>query len=193
MTTFYICRHGETENNKKVRLSGWVDTPLTDEGVRNVQCTIAKLQGIQFDSVHSSDLGRAFITAYLITRSVGYTAEIHRQKRLREVNYGDYANMRWTDVDPHNLNFLNDTNFVSLGGESLAQMQQRIVACLSDLSQEYPDQTILLTSHDGPINAIQAYFANTDLGMLMKTQVNPHDFVAKFTMTEGEIKSFIEV
>ncbi len=35
MTMFYICRHGETENNKNRLLSGWIDTPLTEEGVQN--------------------------------------------------------------------------------------------------------------------------------------------------------------
>jgi probable phosphoglycerate mutase len=193
MTTFYICRHGETENNKKLRLSGWVDTPLTEAGLQDIQSAITKLHGIQFDSVYSSDLGRAFITAYIITRGIGYTDEVYRYKGLREVNYGDFANLRWADVDPQGLNFLNDTDFVSPNGESLAQMQQRVIACLGSISKEHPEQTILLVSHDGPMNAIYTSFANIDLGDRMKTNVYPHDFVAKFSVSNGKVLSFNEV
>jgi len=193
MTTFYICRHGETENNKKFRLSGWVDTPLTEASLKDIQSIITKLRGVQFDSVHSSDLGRAFITAYLITRGIGYTDEIHRHKGLREVNYGDLANRLWAEVDPKGLNFLNDTDFVSPNGESLAQMQQRVIACLVALDKDSTGQTILLVSHDGPMNAIYTSFAKLDLGDRMKINVYPHDFVAKFTVSDGKVLSFQEV
>jgi broad specificity phosphatase PhoE len=193
MTTIYICRHGQTENNKKGRLSGWIDTPLTQEGLHDVQLTAVKLKGIHFDSIHSSDLGRAFLTAYLIARSVDYKSEIQLQKDLREVNYGDFANKRWTDLSSTNTDLLNDTNFTPPNGETLAQMQQRVLACLDNISKDYSEKIVLLSSHDGPINAIIADFNHIDLGELMKTRTNPHDFVAKILLSNGTIKSFIEM
>lgn len=33
MTHFYIIRHGETVFNRKGRIQGWCDSPLTDLGV----------------------------------------------------------------------------------------------------------------------------------------------------------------
>jgi|GEM_PF-2704713 len=38
-------------------------------------------------------MGRAFITAYTVTRGLDFTKEIKRLPGLREVNYGDAANM----------------------------------------------------------------------------------------------------
>jgi broad specificity phosphatase PhoE len=38
-------------------------------------------------------MGRAFITAYIIARGLNFTDEIIRKPGLREVNYGDAANM----------------------------------------------------------------------------------------------------
>src|SRR6266545_7227401 len=99
MTTFYICRHGETENNKKKRLSGWIDTPLTEEGIKNASSSADKLRSIAFDKIISSDLGRAFVTAYLISRSLGYTSAIELHKDLREVNYGELANKFYSGPD----------------------------------------------------------------------------------------------
>ena len=98
MTTFYICRHGQTENNKNKRLSGWIDTPLTADGIKNAATSAEKLRSIKFDKIISSDLGRAFITAYLISRKLGYTSTIELSKELREVNYGDLANLPYSEA-----------------------------------------------------------------------------------------------
>lgn len=68
MNTFYIARHGETENNRARRLSGWIDTPLTDTGLEPTKKVIDKLANLQIDEIYSSDVGRAFITAYAIAR-----------------------------------------------------------------------------------------------------------------------------
>jgi broad specificity phosphatase PhoE len=191
MTTFFICRHGQTENNKNQRLSGWIDTPLTDTGILNSNASAAKLAGAHFDAVIASDLGRAFITAYLITRKIGYSADILPNKGLREVNYGDLGNM---PLDAHpKLSPLQNADFVHPNGESLAQMQQRVLACLDAISRQNPDKTVLLVAHDGTINAINANFSQRNIGLVDAESANGHDFVAKFTYDTGRISSFTEV
>ncbi len=189
MTTIYICRHGETENNTNNRLSGWIDTPLTDEGVRNAAASAAKLDGVIFDRIISSDLGRAFVTAYIISRKLGYTAEIERLAGLREADYGSLTNMfvpdviaTYPDLDTHNP-----------GGETLAEMQQRVMACLSEIGINYQDKTILLVCHDGPLNAMYASFIDSDIVTTAAGRLNAHDFVAKLSYTDGRITSFEEV
>lgn len=75
MNTFYIVRHGETENNRAKRLSGWIDTPLTDTGLEPTKTVIEKLQGVHIDEMYASDLGRAFTTAYVLARGLGFNKE----------------------------------------------------------------------------------------------------------------------
>jgi len=193
MTTFYICRHGQTEYNQQERLQGWIDTPLTEQGLRNVQSAVGKLQGIHFDGVYSSDLGRAFVTSYIIVRRLGYDAEIQPTKGLRESNYGDLAGMLGRDAGARYPGLNTEADFIPPNGESLAHMQARVLACLQEISSEHPTETILLVSHDGPINAIYAEFAKTDLGRLSVDTVNPNDFVAKFTFEGGNITTYQEV
>ncbi len=93
MNTFYICRHGQTENNLADRLSGWLDTPLTAQGLENAKTAGSKLKDTDFDLVYSSDLGRAFITAFDIAKTLQYDGKIHRAFDLRENDYGTIANM----------------------------------------------------------------------------------------------------
>lgn len=193
MTTFYICRHGETENNKNQILSGWIDSPLTGKGLENVQATILKLKGTQFDSIQSSDLGRAATTADLIARGLGYEKEIVLSKALREVNYGDLAGMPIREAVKRFPQVDKITDFTPPNGESLRHMQKRITEFLNNLSKSSPQQTILLTAHDGTMKAIYANFAGIDLGQHDANHEYPHDFVAKFTIENGRTTSFSEV
>src|SRR4051812_40424848 len=93
MNTFYIARHGETDNNRAKRLSGWIDTPLIDTGLEPTKKVISRLSNVHIDEMYSSDVGRAFITAYVVARGLDFTKEIKRLAGLREVSYGDAANM----------------------------------------------------------------------------------------------------
>ncbi|HUD81522.1 MAG TPA: histidine phosphatase family protein [Patescibacteria group bacterium] len=195
MTTFYICRHGQTENNKNKRLSGWIDTPLTADGIKNAATSAEKLRSIKFDKIISSDLGRAFITAYLISRKLGYTSTIELSKELREVNYGDLANLPYSGAESvyPELSATENTNYIPPQGESLAQMQQRVMACIKVISQANPDKTILLSCHDGTINAVFASFTGRDIGTVDADSANHHDFVAKFVYDNGKVISFESV
>lgn len=190
MTTFYICRHGETENNKHGRLSGWIDTPLTEEGNANALATATKLSEISIDKVISSDLGRAFVTAYVISTKLGISSEIERKKGLREVSYGDLANILIVDAMTTYASEFHSSDSVAPGGESLVQMQQRVLACIDDITHVYPNKTILLVTHDGTIKAVYASFANIDIGKVDKATTYPHDFAAKFVYQNGTIISF---
>jgi alpha-ribazole phosphatase len=192
MTTYYICRHGETENNKEKRLSGWIDTPLTEAGVKNAINVAAKLKNITIDKIISSDLGRTFVTAYIISRQIGYESSIDRYKELREVNYGDLANLPINDAIAAYPAGLNISTNVAPNGESLAQMQQRVVNFIEVLSIANSGKTILIVGHDGTINAVYANYTNQDIGEVDSSRSNNHDLVAKFTVANNKVESFAE-
>lgn len=191
MTIFYIARHGQTENNKKRRFSGWIDTPLTEEGIKDARSSAAKFKDIKFDKIISSDMGRAFVTAYIISRMINYKGEIELNGGLREVNYGDLANKPYS-VYPK-LSSLKSADFVSPNGESLAQTQQRIIGCIKTIGLKNPGKTVLLVAHDGTINAIRAEFAGKNIGLVDAERLNKHDTVVKFVYDEGKIVSLKEV
>jgi broad specificity phosphatase PhoE len=184
MAIFYICRHGETENNKNHKLSGWIDTPLTDLGQQQALSAARKLKVVHIDKIISSDLGRAFITAYLIAKNIDYKDLIERNNNLREVNYGDLANQPYKNYP--NLTPQENSNFIPNNGESLNQMQQRVLQYLEKLNRQYPDQSILLIAHDGTINAIRANFLGQEMGIADLTH-NAHDFIASFQIENNKI------
>jgi probable phosphoglycerate mutase len=190
MAIFYICRHGESENNKRKRLMGWIDTPLTEEGKQNAKSSAAKLSGIKIDRIISSDLGRAFTTAYLISREIGYNSEIVPDKYLREMNYGELANKPYEEYP--RMSPEENAVFIPPGGESLNGMRSRVINRLVDIASENDDETILIVAHDGTINAVSATYGQNNMGT-EDSRHNPHDYVAKFEIKEGKVISFAEV
>jgi len=193
MNVFYIARHGETENNVAQRLSGWVDTPLTPGGLRATQQAIAKLQGTQLDEIYSSDLGRAFVTAYVIARDFKFNKEIIRLAGLREVSYGDAANMKRAEAYTLYPRIDQDTHYTPPGGESLARMQARIIAAVNKLNDTHSNASILLVAHSGVMAALHSSYLGKDFGQHNISEAYAHDYVARFTVGSGKIASFDEV
>jgi broad specificity phosphatase PhoE len=190
MSTFYICRHGQTEYNAEFKMQGWFDTPLTTKGVENAHRAAGKVKSLGIDIIYSSDLGRAFITAYIISRELNYRNEIIISKDLREVEYGDLSGLPESEVLDiyHHLN--NADTYIPPHGESLEHMQARVLVYINRLSVESPSKVRLLVTHDCVINAIYAAYANLDFGEYNTDHTNPHGFVAKIEVEENKIKSF---
>ena len=66
MTTLYLTRHGETEENAKRILQGLLQTKLTKKGIEQAFMLKEKLKNIHFDAILCSDLIRAIDTATIV-------------------------------------------------------------------------------------------------------------------------------
>jgi probable phosphoglycerate mutase len=192
-TQFYIARHGETENNRAGRLSGWIDTPLTADGLLPTERAVAKLRGISVDVICSSDLGRAFVTAYIVARGLNYPEEIMRLPGLREVNYGAAANMRKTDAYALYPELDRNTHYTPPDGESLDHMQKRVLDTINMLSERFSGKTVLIVAHSGVMAALHASLTGEDFGKHNITDDYAHDFVARFSAQNGRVIVFEEL
>jgi len=192
MNTFYIVRHGETENNRARRLSGWIDTPLTERGLEPTRSVTAKLSDVHIDEMYSSDMGRAFITAYVLARGIGFTKEIQRLPGLREVNYGDAANMPSAKAYELYPKLDRDTHYTPPNGESLDHMQQRVFQTVEELNNQHEDAALALICHSGVMAALRASHIGQDFGEHNISEAYAHDYVGRFTFADGAVTSFEE-
>ena len=88
MTHFYIIRHGETMFNKKGRIQGWCDSPLTDLGVSQAKQLGKEIKNVNFDVCFCSTSERAIDTANYILE--GRNVDIIPTKKLKEQSFGDF-------------------------------------------------------------------------------------------------------
>ncbi len=187
MNHFYLVRHGATLNNLAGRLSGWIDTPLAPDGLEPTKLVAEKLNGINFAAVFSSDLGRAFITAYDLVHALGIQNSIQMTDGLREVNYGLAANMRSYEAYKLYPQLDRDTAYTPPEGESLQHMQQRSIHTIFAINDAYQDANILLVAHSGVMAALHAHFHNIDFGEHNISEAYEHDCVLHFTIENSQI------
>ncbi|KRK98446.1 phosphoglycerate mutase [Secundilactobacillus odoratitofui DSM 19909 = JCM 15043] len=67
--TAYFVRHGQTMLNHYNKVQGWIDSPLTQQGIADAKRAGEQLKAIDFNAAYSSDSGRAIETAANILKA----------------------------------------------------------------------------------------------------------------------------
>ena len=151
MPRLYILRHGQTEFNLQHRVQGHCDSPLTELGVAQAHAAGAWLatQGVRFERIFSSPLGRALATAEVAREELAAAGlpapTVEPVDGLIERSYGPFEGGPAADV-PAELWDPGET-LVPYGGEGSAALRERIVATLTELMVSSRAQTVLAVSH----------------------------------------------
>lgn len=158
MKTLYIVRHGETEWNKIGRYQGITNVPLNENGIAQAKACGNALKDVHFDRILSSDLSRALVTAETIRGN--RQLEIKTDERLREINFGDWEKLLFTEIEERWPGLIDQMyrrpDIVKVpNGESFQEVQNRAWSAVSDfLNENNEDETILITCHGGTIRTI---------------------------------------
>ncbi len=153
-----LLRHGESTANAAGLLLGRTDAPLTAKGERQA-AALAELLGPVARLV-SSPLSRARDTALAL--GLGLPVEI--DDRWIEVDYGEHEGRQLTDV-PADVwtRWRSDPTFRPEGGETLAEVGQRVAAACEELFEtdgagaRDRDAEVVVVSHVSPIKAAVAW------------------------------------
>lgn len=87
----YFARHGKTILNTANRVQGWIDSPLTEQGVEVAQYLGAGLKDIPFDGFYTSDAGRQRETMSILLNIIQKNhPPVIEDKRLREAYFGSF-------------------------------------------------------------------------------------------------------
>ncbi len=148
--TIYLIRHGTTAANEQHLYCGSSDLPLSPNGRQALQRHTAP-KNVRF---MTSGMKRTNETLHLLFGNVAYETE----SRLREIDFGrfemqSYATLR-TQPDYQAWITGDNEHNVPPGGESGAQMAQRVLAALEELLSDGQD-TVVVT-HGGVIAAIMS-------------------------------------
>ena len=151
-TQLIAIRHGETEWNSKARYQGHLNSALNREGLAQAEALGERMAGERFNLLLSSDLGRALQTASAIAMRTGH--EIVVEPRLRERCMGIFQGLTPAEVEaryPDEYLRLrsHDPDYVIPEGESMRQLQQRCVACITELAARHAGLTLAAVTHGG--------------------------------------------
>lgn len=143
---YYLVRHGETQFNVQHRLQGQCDSPLTENGIVQVQETAKKLQKIAFDCCYTSTSERTRDTADILL--CDKKIPVKMDARLKEINFGMLEGSNYLkNLEEQNERFYN-IRYADIGGEDASDVKDRIRTFLRDVTDASKDgDVVLLVSH----------------------------------------------
>jgi broad specificity phosphatase PhoE len=155
----FLVRHAEATANPELRYLGSRDDPLTARGRWQAKQLARILAPLPLAAVYTSPLTRAVDTATAI-------AQAHRilhilDPRLVEGAMGTWEGLRRAEIlarspedDAHHRRWETEPTCAPPGGESLADVQARVTACVQDLAVRHAGASVVVVSHVGPIKAL---------------------------------------
>lgn len=168
MTTLLLIRHGQSEANLSNCFAGHLDAPLTELGRQQAACTAAFVAGAySVDVVYASDLSRAFATGEAVSEKVGVA--IRPEIGLREIEAGQwegvpFSQLQETYPEDYGLWLTDIGNSRATGGESVAELANRVEATLRQIAEENPGKTVVIATHATPIRSVQWKVSGKSLG-----------------------------
>jgi probable phosphoglycerate mutase len=174
----YLVRHGEVDANLELRYLGRRDDPLNAAGCAQAARLAAAFAELAVDGILSSPLRRTLDTARAIADVSGLA--VTPDNRLVELDFGDWegltrqqvldrgpaarAELEIWEADPGNP---------VPGGESLRDVQRRVVALAGELFANRPGAAVTLVTHMGPIKALLAATLGLDFAAARRMVLDP--------------------
>jgi probable phosphoglycerate mutase len=163
-TILYLVRHGETDWNATGRWQGHTDVPLNERGLQQARLLAQRLldEGVRFDAIYSSDLTRAYQTAWEIGSLLKVAVQLWPP--LREIDMGAWSGLTREEIHaryPDEYTRLERGEDIRRGinGETKAAMRQRVTHSVEAMVAQHPDETLALVTHGGPVRALVSYVA----------------------------------
>lgn len=167
MVKFLMIRHGQSEANLTKRFAGHWDSPATELGLAQAELAAKYVvANYRVDAIYSSDLKRAVAVGEAVARETG--VQMYPDALLREIHAGQWEGRSFEEINekfPAYQVWRNDIgNACCDGGETVAQLQKRIIGRLEAIAKQHPNQTVVIATHATPVRVTQCYAEGRSLG-----------------------------
>jgi probable phosphoglycerate mutase len=201
-TELFVVRHGQTIWNQQRRLQGQMDSPLTQEGLKQAESLAERLASKKIDVIYSSDLGRTMLTARFVSARMS-GMQVYPDVRLRERNFGIFHGLNWEEImkrypEEGKNEKSGNADFIIPEGESRQQVLERSRDFMDEMLVKHPGKCILAITHGGIVSSIVRIVLNIPINAprrfyLPNTALNvfEHTGTEWFIKTLGEI-SFLD-
>jgi len=154
---FYFIRHGETDINAIGGINTF-DTPLNENGKKQVAVSSKELRGLNIKQLYSSDTLRTKQTAEIVNEVADLHLEIYFDARLREFGLGEFeGTTKLKDLELRFGEIYKDP--VKYGIESLQDAFNRVRSFFAETENSAANQDVCVVCHGGIMHMIRyAYF-----------------------------------
>ena len=140
------------------------------------------LSDVPVDVIYSSDLKRAYSTA--VHTAEKKKLEIIKTLGLREIYAGEWEGMLFDDIErefkeSYGIWLTNIGNAVCDGGESVAELRQRVVSEMKKIAEENTGKTIFVFTHATVIRVFKNYCDGNGIDKMKEVPWAPNASVTK--------------
>jgi probable phosphoglycerate mutase len=191
MTIIVLVRHGENEWVKKHRLAGWIpDVHLNEKGQKQAEDAAQRLSALQVKALYSSPVTRCVETAEYIAQT--FDLEINYLDGLGEVRYGSWEGKKIKNLAKkplwHVVQYYPSRMRFPGGGETMREVQFRMVNTLEQLSTQHKEETIVAVSHADAIKLVLAYYLGVHIDLFQRISVSPASVSILYLAEKGAMR-----
>jgi probable phosphoglycerate mutase len=173
-TRLVLVRHAVTAQTGPMLSGRAPGIDLSDRGREQAAALGGRLAVLKVDAVYASPIERTMQTAAAVARH--HDLDVLPLDGVIEADYGEWTGGKLVDLAktdlwktvqraPSRARFPN--------GESLAEMQSRMVTALEDVVSRHTGQLVVVVSHADPIKAAIAHYTGLHLDLFQRIVVSP--------------------
>ena len=174
MTTFALIRHASHALVGHTIVGRAPGVQLSPSGLREAEALAQRLETSPIRALYSSPLERARATAASIAARLGL--EVRIADELNEIDYGEWTNRALADLNDlaewRGFNLFRSGSRIP-GGETMVEVQDRMLRLVHRCCSAHPEQTVALISHGDVIKATLAYYLGTPLDLFQRIEISP--------------------
>ena len=160
MVKLILVRHALTVDNQKSRLSGHIDSSISEEGKEQIDKITNYLKDFDIDKIYTTTSSRTKDTVKKLSELK--SIEIIEKESLKEISFGDFEWLTFDEIKDKYPKEFQDMiekgyEYKYPNGESLIDSYNRVCIELDNIISNNDDRTILICSHGGTIRNIITY------------------------------------
>lgn len=160
MVKLILVRHALTVDNQKSRLSGHIDSSISEEGKEQIDKITNYLKDFDIDKIYTTTSSRTKDTVKKLSELK--SIEIIEKESLKEISFGDFEGLTFDEIKDRYPKEFQDMiekgyEYKYPNGESLIDSYNRVCIELDNIISNNDDRTILICSHGGTIRNIITY------------------------------------
>lgn len=160
MIKLILVRHALTIDNQNNRLSGHIDSTVSEVGKKQIDNLTNYIKNIKIDKIYTTTSSRTKDTVKKIAHIK--KLEIIEKENLKEISFGDFEGITFEEIKKSYPDEFQ--NMISKGyeykypnGESLIDSYNRVVDEVKNILFENKNKVVLICSHGGTIRNIITY------------------------------------
>jgi probable phosphomutase (TIGR03848 family) len=178
-TTLVLVRHAVTEQTGPLLTGRTPGVDLSDDGHKQAAALADRLADLPVAAVYASPMERTTQTAATVAER--HDLAVQPLPGALEADYGEWTGGKLADLARTDLwktvqRAPSRARFP--GGESMTEMQARIVGCLETVVADHPGVMVVVVSHADPIKAAIAHYTGLHLDQFQRIIVSPASVTA---------------